>query len=201
MRTGQVAAQLDISPSTLRRWTDRFADFLSESAASPERGASGRAAPREYTETDILVLGAVQAMREQGMEDDAIWAELQAERERAARSSRNGALVHVEHDDDMALMAPQAAAAALALALRQLSETQQALLNSQQAHRDLLGVVVQDNFTLKEENARLRKQLRQVEQDLSHMKESDWNQRLSLEERLTQLEQRKKSWWERLLGR
>lgn len=196
MRVGQVAAELDISPSTLRRWTERFSAYLSPGAAG-----NGRGTPREYTEADILTLGAIQAMRERGLDEDAIQAALEAERARTEERSPQHDLIRIDQGSSIEMLPPAAAAAALAQALRQLSETQQALLNSQHAHRDLLGVVVQDNFNLKEENSRLRKRLRQLEEEVAHLKESDWNHRLSLEERLTELERKKKSWWERLLGR
>ncbi|HBY92543.1 MAG TPA: hypothetical protein DEP84_01045, partial [Chloroflexi bacterium] len=146
-----------------------------------------------------LVLGSIQSMRERGLDDEAIQAAFEAER--AQEESTHRDLIRIEQGGTMELLPPAAAAAALAQALRQLSETQQALLNSQQAHRDLLGVVVQDNFNLKEENARLRKRLRQLEEEVGHLKESDWNHRLSLEERLTELERKKKRWWDRLLDR
>lgn len=194
MRTGQVAAELDISPSTLRRWTERFASFLSESAVR-----NGRGSTREYTEDDLIVLTAINTMRERGWDDDAIEAALLSERARAQEQPQHHNLIRIEQGAQVELLQPSGAAA-LVQALRQLSETQQALLNSQQAQRDLLGVVVQDNFNLKEENARLRKRLRQLEEEVAQLKESDWNHRLSLEERLTQIE-RKKSWWDRLLGR
>lgn len=196
MRTGQVAAELDISPSTLRRWTERFSTYLSSSASS-----NGRGSPREYTEADLLILGAIKSMRESGLDEEAIQAALEAERSRAEEHTTHHNLIRVEQGGSIEVLPPAAATTALAQALRQLSETQQALLNSQQAHRDLLGVVVQDNFNLKEENSRLRKRLRQLEEEVSHLKESDWNHRLSLEERLTDLERKKKSWWERLFDR
>jgi DNA-binding transcriptional MerR regulator len=223
MRIGLVAAQLDVSPSTLQRWTERFADCFSDGAARPPSNGHGRAVARDYNESDILLLRAVQtlrgrnlsdeaiavelrailALKAQGRSEEAIWAERHLDQEAPVVADENGngnLIVHIEQSSDLAQINPQAAVAALAVALRQISDGQQALLNSQQANRDLLNVVVQDNFNLKEENLRLRKQLRQVEQDLSHLKESDWNQRLSLEERMTALEQHgKKSWWQRLL--
>src|SRR5688572_30275900 len=99
---------------------------------------------------------------------------------------------------------PQAAAAAIGQALQQISDTQQALLNSQQSHRDLLSVVINDAMALKDENDRLRKRLRTMEEELARIKESDMNYRLSLEERMNRVEREsleKKSWWSRLTGR
>jgi hypothetical protein len=99
---------------------------------------------------------------------------------------------------------PQAAAAAIGQALQQISDTQQALLNSQQSQRDLLSVVINDAMALKDENDRLRKRLRTMEEELARIKESDMNYRLSLEERMNRVEREsleKKSWWSRLTGR
>ncbi|HYN89150.1 MAG TPA: MerR family transcriptional regulator [Ardenticatenaceae bacterium] len=192
MRSGEVAVELVISLFRLQRWTERFAAFLSPSATG-----NGHGGPREYSDGDLEVLRTILALHEQGLDDDGIEGEL-LRRGQIHTDVGSRDLVRVEPDGATDVV-PAPVAAALGQALLQLSDTQQALLNSQQAQRELLGVVVQDNFNLKEENARLRKRLRQLEEELAHLKESDWNHRLSLEERLAQLE-RKRGWWERLFG-
>ena len=62
------------------------------------------------------------------------------------------------------------------------------LLHSQQASRDLLGVLLQDNFNLKEENARLRERMLRLEREISEVKRKEDERRGAVEERLLQLE-------------
>ena len=81
---------------------------------------------------------------------------------------------------------------------------QEAILNSQQANRNLMGVVIQDNFNLKEENARLRDRMLKLEQEMNELRRLQAEQRTLLDQRLRQFEQRqaeqKKDWLSRLLG-
>ena len=68
-----------------------------------------------------------------------------------------------------------AAVAFLTNALTTLSESQQSILNSQAANRELMGVLIQDNFNLKEENNRLRERVLDVERSLAQTRqENDW---------------------------
>lgn len=189
MRIGQLAVDFDISPTTLRRWTERYADFLSDQAVSE----------REYTQADVALLRTVESLRQQNLGHDEIESHLrEVERKRseiAPIDSHDGEVIDEMPADN--------AVAAITHLLQHLDETNQSVLNTQLANRDMLGVVIQDNFNLKEENARLRKRLRALEHEMSRLKESDWNHRLSLEERLTQLErelEQKKPWWKRIFG-
>lgn len=188
-RIGQVAVELDVPPHTVRRWTERFAQFLSSEAAQSYR----------YTEADIAVLHHICQLVARGLNEKEVEERLQAwQNEQAATASlaRTG-------PEEEAWAEPDGSAGALAYLLRHLDETQQAVLNTQLATRDLLGLVVQDNFNLKEENARLRKRIRALEREVARLKEDDWNHRLSLEERLAALErelERRRPWWKRLLG-
>nr|MBA3533897.1 MerR family transcriptional regulator [Ardenticatenales bacterium] len=142
-RIGQVAAQLDLSPPALRRLSERFSDWLSDEAGSPEQQESGRHAPRMYTEADVEILKRIRRLQEQGLGDDEI--EEQFDEEQIQTTS---ALAIVDQGGDDMLMPPNAAAA-LGQALRQLSDTQQALVTTQQAHRDLLSVIINDAMGFK----------------------------------------------------
>lgn len=198
-RPGQVAADLNISPVQLKKLTDRFARLLSSQATDPNMLDNGRKATRSYTDADIATLNAILELQEQGMSDETLEQHLlnmpdETETTMAIVSSR----------DYDGFLPPQAAAAAIGQALQQISDTQQALLNSQQSQRDLLSVVINDAMALKDENDRLRKRLRTMEEELSRIKESEMNYRLSLEERLNRVERSaddKKSWWSRFTGR
>ncbi len=198
-RPGQVAADLNISPTQLRKLTERFARLLSEEAANPETHDSGRRVSRTYNEADIATISAIIALQEQGMSDDELEQQLDA-----ALSQGEKALTVVEGNGYDGFLPPHAAAAAIGQALQQIGDTQQALLNSQQSQRDLLSVVINDAMALKDENERLRKRLRTMEEEMSRIKESDLNYRLSLEERLNRVERdssEKKSWIDKMLGR
>ncbi len=201
-RIGQVAAQLDISPSTLRRWSERFAEWLSEEVTNPQKLEDGRYVPTTYNDNDLEILETVQNFVQEGLSYEEIDAQLG--KSDANDESENESLI-VRGEETTDLFMKRTAAAALGQALHQLSETQQALLNSQHSHRDLLNVVTNDAIALKKENERLRQRLRKLEEEMSRLKESDWNHRLALEERLNELERTNKpearSLWNRLIGR
>src|SRR4051812_8011079 len=72
--------------------------------------------------------------------------------------------------------------------LRVMIENQQTVQNSLQVNRNLLGVIIQDNFNLKEENAKLRERMLKLEQEQSEMKKRDQDYRLTVEQRLMRAE-------------
>ena len=194
-RIGQVAAQLDVSPFKLRQLSRRFADWLSEEATTPKVLENGRPASRLYDDEDVELLQTILDLEQEGLNDDQIEQQLEE-----MYADDTASLTVLEGQAQ--LMSPTAMAV-LGQALHQLSETQQALLNTQQSHRDLLSVVIKDAMSFKEENERLRKRLRMIEEEMARLKESDWNHRLALEERLNDLERQKdqkRSWWNRLIG-
>ncbi|MBC7241752.1 MAG: MerR family transcriptional regulator, partial [Anaerolineae bacterium] len=62
---GEVAHLLGISPSTLRRWSTRFAEFLSFGAGHTSAGTASHT-HRRYTQEDVAVLRTVRDMLSQG---------------------------------------------------------------------------------------------------------------------------------------
>lgn len=64
--------------------------------------------------------------------------------------------------------------------LSSLSENQKSLLNSQAANRELLGVIIQDNFNLKEENSRLRERILELERSIAKISRQETEQRDAL---------------------
>lgn len=213
-RIGQVAAQLDVSPSTLRRLSDRFAAWLSEEGGRPPMQESGRRAARSYSEEDVALLERIQALKSEGQSDEEIEAQLEEEASTGTEAAEEPAIIEVTTDGrgeaivilesgDQLALSPQAAAA-LGQAMRQVSDMQHALVAAQQAHRDLINVVINDALSLKDENERLRRRLRMMEEEMNRLKESEWNHRLSTEERISQLErvsERRRSFWDRLRGK
>jgi hypothetical protein len=94
--------------------------------------------------------------------------------------------------------------AALSDGLQTIASGQKTILDSQQVNRDLLGVVIQDNFNLKEENARLRERMLRLEQELGDSRQLVGKQD-ALEERIEALEQSQvdadqRSWLARFFG-
>ncbi len=78
----------------------------------------------------------------------------------------------------------------LADTLHTVAEGQQLLLGSQQANREVLSVVLQDNFNLKEENAKLRDRMLELERDMAEIRRLEATRRETLEARLLRLEER-----------
>ena len=157
LKPGEVAERLNVSPSTLRRWAAHFARFLPDLAGEPPASHNGGFVHRRYTPADVAVLCMIRDLLDQGRSYDEVTAHLLsiAPPELAGGSA-------------LPAKAPPALPAAqfLSDALRHMADGQQLLLNSQQANRDLLQVVLQDNFNLKDENARLREQIMRLEQAL-----------------------------------
>jgi len=172
----EVAARLEVSPSTLRRWSEEFAEFL-----SPEADSSEGKQHRRYSDEDMATLITVKGLMTDGLTYDQV-------REQLGDQDSGGA------PDGPGSMVTTGAALPLAPAMTFLADTlhnvadsQQAVLNSQAANRELLGVVLQDNFNLKEENTRLRERMLELERQVSQIRRDEEVRRESLR---TELEAR-----------
>jgi DNA-binding transcriptional MerR regulator len=172
----EVAARLEVSPSTLRRWSEEFAEFL-----SPEADSSEGKQHRRYSDEDMATLITVKGLMTDGLTYDQV-------REQLGDQDSSGA------PDGPGSMVTTGAALPLAPAMTFLADTlhnvadsQQAVLNSQAANRELLGVVLQDNFNLKEENTRLRERMLELERQVSQIRRDEEVRRESLR---TELEAR-----------
>ena len=153
----EVASRLEVSASTLRRWTDEFAEFLSEEARASDASQS-----RRYTNEDLTALITVKGLMTEGMSYDQVrqrLSEMHAERPKGS----GGPIA----SEPVLAMAP--AVAFISDTLHNVAESQQAVLNSQAANRELLGVVLQDNFNLKEENTRLRERMLELERQMAQL--------------------------------
>ena len=196
-----VSDQLHISPDTLRRWTREFAAQLSASAVG-----SGY---YRYSLDDIKRLQTIRDLLAEGRTSEEVARQLStppaaepppAEEheplEMPAAENQNSAMViHTEESGNN----QNPASMVLREVLTGFASGQEAILNSQQANRNLMGVVIQDNFNLKEENARLRDRMLKLEQEMSELRRLQTEQRQHLEQRMHQVEQ-KKDWLSRLLG-
>ncbi len=186
----EVANQLQISPSTLRRWSTEFAAFLSDAAGRPQGELESTSAHRRYTDEDMETLMTIKGLLAEGLTYIQVGRRLEA-----LRMRRSGEVVVEDGELSSTALSPSFRDAPFAPAVTVLSDTlhtvvdgQQLLLGSQQANRELLTVVLQDNFNLKEENTKLRDRMLQLERDLVEIRRLQNARRDSLEGRVRQLE-------------
>jgi DNA-binding transcriptional MerR regulator len=189
----ELATQLNISPSTLRRWSNEFADFLSDPAGRPATG--GQTAHRRYTDEDLETLLTIKGLLAEGLSYIQVGKRLEALRLRhtaadETREAESGTTPVTALGPSLLDTSPVApAVAVLADTLHTVAEGQQILLGSQQANRDLLTVVLQDNFSLKEENSKLRDRMLELERDIAEMRRLDTTRREMTDARLQKLEE------------
>jgi DNA-binding transcriptional MerR regulator len=173
----EVAYHLQVTADTLRSWNRRFARFLS--------GQAGGDDPR-YTTADVAALGMVQKLVEQGLNDEQIGERLTPKRivreetPSLAMSADQGRQLF----DAKAALLPQA----LGDMLSAIANSQQSVLNSQSTVREIVGVVVQDNFSLKEENRKLRDRMIELERVLAEYQRREETRKERMENRLRALE-------------
>lgn len=169
----ELASRLEVSPSTLRRWSEEFADFL-----SPEADSSEGKQHRRYSDEDMAMLITVKGLMADGLTYDQVRERLN-QPDAGSKPDGPGSMVPA----DAALpLAP--AMTFLADTLHNVADSQQAVLNSQAANRELLGVVLQDNFNLKEENTRLRERMLELERQVAQMRREEEGRRESLRSEL-----------------
>lgn len=189
----EMAAQLQVSPSTLRRWSNEFSDYLSGTAGQPSPTSGGQASHRRYTDADLETLLTIKGLLAEGLTYTQVGKRLDALR---LRSGLAGVATGGEPGQETALqpMMREAGPAApvvtvLADTLHTVAEGQQLLLGSQQANRDLLTVVLQDNFTLKEESAKLRDRMLELERSLAEIQRLEGARRETVDARLARFEE------------
>jgi DNA-binding transcriptional MerR regulator len=181
----------------LRRWSDEFTDYLSESAGN----SKGRS-HRRYTGADLNTLKIIKELMNDGLTYEQVRQHLNNQAVVSVEANQyieadddqlSGAASHLneespEDDEDVALVAVNGsespAIAFLTNTLSTLADSQKSILNSQAANRELLGVLLQDNFNLKEENNRLRERILEVERDLARNRQEEGWRHESLRQEL-----------------
>jgi len=187
----EVANQLQISPSTLRRWSGEFADYLSGAAGRPLGDDEDKASHRRYTEQDLETLTTIKGLLAEGLTYIQVGQRLEALH---VRPSEAEGVVEGQGPQVTTLGLPlrdpsfAPAISVLAGTLQTVNDGQQLLLGSQQANHELLMVVLQDNLSLKEENTKLKDRMLVLERDLVELRRVEDRRRESLEERLRRLE-------------
>jgi len=186
LRPAEVAERLGISAATLRRWSSRFGEFLELGEGGQDGGTH-----RRYSAGDVATLARVQELLEQGWTYEQVADRLsQGPADVATSTTPDESVVDAPLDAEPGL-SPETAmvstgaffddsaglsADALPPAARFLRDTMQAvtgnqqiILNSQQASRDMLGVLIQDNLNLKSENTGLRERMLELERELAEL--------------------------------
>ena len=181
-KPSEVARQLDVSLSTLRRWSTLFSHYLSKQAGEPDPASGGGHTHRRYSDEDVAVLAIIQNLLTNGQS----YAQIGERLALMSDSERDSAL---QAEDQASILPAQVQTASfLSNAMHSVVDGQQLLLNSQQANRDLMSMAIQDNFNLKEENARLRERMMRLEQELSENRRRDEARREMLDRRIERLE-------------
>lgn len=156
----EIAARLDISPSTLRRWSDEFTDFLSGQASTTGKSH------RRYTEEDLSILSTVKTLMNDGLTYEQVRQRLLQRPPAEPENTQTGVIVAPDE-------ATMAGLTYFSEAINELHQGQLSVLNSQAANRELMGVLIQDNFNLKEENSRLRTRILDVERQVSQLRRDE----------------------------
>ena len=164
----EVASRLDVSPSTLRRWSDQFSEFLTQSASAPSGNGH-----RRYAEQDLETLITVKTYMNDGLTYEQVRQRLNQESE----SNTTHAIMSAE-DVSMAAMSY------VSETIDELRQGQLSVLNSQAANRELMGVLIQDNFNLKEENARLRERTLDIERQMGQIRRDEEARRERMREEI-----------------
>jgi len=187
----EMASELGISAQTLKNWTRDFAPFLSPAGPLGENA-------RRFSEDDVFVLKRIKDHLAAGLTFEETAQELQSDGYGIATNGdgQSGALTVPNAQQGFGVLTDT---------LRVMIENQQTVQNSLQVNRNLLGVIIQDNFNLKEENAKLRERMLRLEQELAEMKKRDQEYRLTVEQRMMRLEnmmraEASKSPWQKMFG-
>ena len=193
----QMADHLQIEPRTLRAWNRHFAPALDADIDDDE--------PR-YSGNDLAALTIAQRLLDQGQDFDEVLEHLAPSlsgdapsnstdeidlphtdfsvREYAAPELPMSLDNSLDHADDQSFAISQM----VGDAFRAIATGQQSMLNNQTNLRDTLGVVVQDNFNLKDENRKLRERMVEVERTLAEYQRREELRKERLESRVRGLE-------------
>ncbi len=189
----EVGTQLQISPSTLRRWSNEFSDYLDDQAGRPQGDGEAGASHRRYTDQDLETLMTIKGLLAEGLTYIQVGKRLEALRMRHVSADA----VTEDGEPQVTALGPSLRDSPFTPVMTVLSDTlhtvadgQQLLLGSQQANRELLTVVLQDNFNLKEENAKLRDRMLELERDMVEIRRHEDARRDSMEARLRRIEDR-----------
>ncbi len=202
LRPADAARQLGIPASTLRRWSRRFASFLSPEAngAARENGVRGH---RRYTPRDLAVLAHCKDLLSEGYTFEQVTAALESDFRLDTPIIEGEVEVEMPPEanafpEEMAggeepveMITGEDAVGVgrmMAQLLASLSGSQQIIISGQQTEKELLGVLLQDNFNLKEENRKLRERMVETERRIFEMRREMEKNRKDEQDRMRQME-------------
>jgi DNA-binding transcriptional MerR regulator len=178
----EVAGHLNVSPDTLRRLTRRFDRHLSDGLYAAES---------HFSPADVATLVTIQQLLNQGYADEHIHQQLTpARNDDQNKQTGKDSLPSIIDSTPGALSNPAAPGLPKAIndVLNTIVNGQQAVLSSQSSVRDMMGVVVQDNFNLKDENRKLRERMLELERVLAEYQRREEGRKERTENRLRALE-------------
>lgn len=198
-RPAAAAQFLGVPASTLRRWSRQFADFLTP-AAGEFAGTRGH---RRYAAVDLQRLAVVKRLLEEGLTYHQVRERLAQGADAAATEpaaallaagssfaiEKAAMLMSLDGEEGPPLKPAAKVGELLTDTLYSLSDSQQIILSNQQTARQLLGVLLQDNFSLKEENSKLRERMLEIERKLFETQRRQAEGREQERERMRQMEQ------------
>ncbi len=176
---GEVASHLQATSAQLMEWNERFGHLLAVDLAAEQ--------PR-YTTADVAVLIAIQRLLDQGLDDTQIHNQLTPQR--LPLSNLATEITDDMATDETALANLNAGGVPQVVAdlLSTIASSQQSVLNGQGTVREIVNVVVQDNFNLKEENRKLRDRMLESERAFAEYQRREETRKERLESRVRALE-------------
>jgi len=199
-RPAEVARELGVSPSTLRRWSQQFGDLLSPEAGTQTSQLSGKITHRRYASADVETLQRVRGLMQEGLTAEEIRTRMvveftpEPEIKAVLDEEEEELIAEILADENQTLVLDSELDDVVDIGrlvsdtLESLSASQQIILGGQQTARQLLGVLLQDNFNLKEENVRLRERMVDTERRVFEIKrELDGNRSME-RDRMRQME-------------
>ncbi len=189
----QMADHLQIEPRTLRAWNRHFAPALDADIDDDE--------PR-YSGNDLAALTIAQRLLDRGQAFDEVLEHLAPSPSQDTPSELADEIdlpptdfsVREYAAPELPMSLENAEGQSFAVsqmvgdAFRAIATGQQSMLNNQSNLRDTLGIVVQDNFNLKDENRKLRERMVEVERTLAEYQRREELRKERLESRVRALE-------------
>ncbi|MEZ4727571.1 MAG: MerR family transcriptional regulator [Caldilineaceae bacterium] len=175
----EVAGHLQVPLETLRHWNQRFTQFL---------GAEATATIPRYTSADVAVLLTVQKYLDQGFDDEEV-RKLLIPKRIIPQAPISTALTPGESHELVVGNDSGGIPKVVADLLSTIANSQQSVLNGQSTVREILNVVVQDNFNLKDENRKLRDRILELERVFAEYQRREETRKERLEGRVRALEQ------------
>jgi len=176
----EVASHLQVTPLQLAEWNKRFGHLLAADITSEQ--------PR-YSNADVAVLMSIHGLLAQGLDDTQIHNQLTPKRlpiPNFATQIDTDALG--EDETALANLNTGGVPQVVADLLGTIASSQQTVLNSQGTVREVVNVVVQDNFNLKEENRKLRERMLEAERSFAEYQRREETRKERLESRVRALE-------------